>query len=63
MILNELDSTHELRNIPLAGCFYLWKHSKVWMEIKPSFGISKKTFNNLGQSWVGNDLFSFSKGE
>ena len=56
-MLHELDRDHPDRNTPLSGFFYKWKQGKAWMEIKPSFAISKFTYNQLGSAWVDNDDF------
>jgi len=62
-ILNDLPHEHPLRNTPLAriNAQHCWKHSKVWSPIEPSFGIAKKTFNDLSGVWTDNDYFGVNE--
>lgn len=62
-MLHELPPDHPDRNRPLAGCFYRWKNAKVWREIFPTYGIAKRTYNELGEAWADNDVFSWTKGD
>lgn len=57
--LHELPVDHPDRNRPLARCFYRWREAKTWREVKPTFGIAKKTYNDLGPSWTDFDVFAF----
>lgn len=52
--LKELPFEHELRNQPLAaiGVEYKINGSKIWAKVLPSYGIAKKTFNDLGDVWT-----------
>jgi len=59
--LNDLPVNHPDRNRPLVGCWYRWKNGKMWKEIKPTFPIASKTFNELGPTWTENDVFTFNK--
>jgi hypothetical protein len=61
--LNDLPQEHPLRNAPLIkiGAFYLARGSKVWREIFPAFGISKFTYNELGEVWTKWDLWKATK--
>ena len=52
--LDLLPPTHELRNKPLheIGAHYqLSTKGQMWHEVKPTFGIANKTFNELGDVW------------
>jgi hypothetical protein len=55
--LKALPPDHPLRNTPLAeiGAQYRPKGSPGWREVLPSFGIAKKTFNQLSNVWTDND--------
>jgi len=57
IVLKDLPLWHPLRNRPLAGMFYYPIGSKIKSEIFPSYGISKKTYNQLGPSWTTWDTF------
>lgn len=54
MNLKTLPKDHPLRNTPLLeiGAYYLPKDTKVWAEVRNAYGISKKTFNELGDVWL-----------
>lgn len=58
--LHELPEGHVLRNTPLAGCWYRWTKGKDWREVKPTFGIAGKTYNDLGPSWADYSVFSWT---
>lgn len=55
--LKQLDKNHPLRNTPLIdiGAHYKMPESKVWSEIRSSYGIAKKTFNQLADCWMHDD--------
>jgi hypothetical protein len=57
--LAELPMTHMLRNTPLVkiGAQYLPADSKVWADVKSSYGIAQKTYNQLGDSWTSWDVW------
>ncbi len=57
MTLDQLPKEHNDRNTLLSGFYYKWKLGKVWLEIKPTFAIAKKTYNELGAAWTDNDVF------
>lgn len=56
-LLHTLPGGHPDRNRPLVGCLYRWKHAKSWREVKPTFGIARVTYNDLGDAWTANDVF------
>ena len=55
--LESLESTHPLRNLPLAEikAEYRNLNSKVWCDVRPAYGIAKKTYNQLSSVWKAND--------
>ncbi|MCL4722815.1 MAG: hypothetical protein KJZ90_00870 [Rhodocyclaceae bacterium] len=55
--LHNLPKDHDLRNIPLSGCWYRWAKGSSWRQVKPNFGIAGVTFNGLGSAWTDNDVF------
>jgi len=57
--LHELPTDHELRTKPLTGAFYHNRDGKFSREVFPTYGIAKKCYNDLGQSWTGSELFYF----
>ena len=57
VLLNELPHDHAERNRKLEGCWYKFKFAKDWREIKGSFKIADKTYNDLGPAWTENDIF------
>lgn len=57
VILNDLPETSIERNIPLSGCFYKKQGATLWREVMPSFKISKKSFNDLGEAWINTEIF------
>ena len=50
-LLHTLPAGHPLRTRPLAGCHHRWRKGKAWREIKPSYKIASKTYNDLGPAW------------
>jgi hypothetical protein len=60
-ILNDLPRDHPDRNRPLLGGWYRWREAKLWKEIKPTFLISRVTFNDLGTTWTDFDVFTFEE--
>lgn len=60
MNLSDLHHYHELRLAPLAeiGAVYRQIGTKTWFEVLPSFGIAKKCFNNLGETWLNGHEWS-----
>lgn len=54
--LHELDDDHPNRNVSLLeiGAIYKGIKEKTWREVLPSFGISKNTYNQLGETWTDN---------
>lgn len=50
--LNELPIEHPLRNKPLVGMFYYSKGSLAKNEVRSSFGIAKKCYNDLTGAWL-----------
>jgi hypothetical protein len=54
MNLKTLDKDHPLRNAPLVeiGAYYLPKDSKIWVEVRPAYGIANSTFNQLAEVWL-----------
>ena len=54
VLLQDLPPEHPLRNRPLAeiGAWYLVRNGTVWREAKATFGISKVTYNQLGEVWT-----------
>lgn len=52
--LKALPYDHAARNSPLAviGAEYRFEGTKTWFDVKPSFGIAKNTFNQLGPAWT-----------
>ena len=59
MSLKDLPHDHPDRNRPLSGAHYRWVNGKIWKEIKPTFKIAGKTYNELGPAWTENDVFTF----
>jgi hypothetical protein len=57
--LKPLPPEHELRNCPLEGAFYHATDGKFSREVFPSYGIAKKTYNDLGPAWTGSEEFYF----
>jgi hypothetical protein len=59
--LKNLPVDHPLRNKPLVGAFY-HAHEKEsrGREVYTSYGIAKKTFNELGPAWIDNETFYFN---
>lgn len=55
--LKELDPDHPLRNSPLIdiGAKYKLFDGTVWFDVKPAFGIAKKTFNQLKPCWLNDE--------
>jgi hypothetical protein len=54
--LKALPVNHPLRNRPLGEMYveYRWNVGKggTWRECKPTFGVAKCTFNQLGPVWT-----------
>jgi hypothetical protein len=61
--LKTLPPSHPLRNTPLAeiGAHYRPKDSVAWRAVFPTFGIAKKTFNQLSEVWTKNDDWKATK--
>lgn len=57
--LAELPEGHPLRNTPLVkiNAEYLPIDSKVWANVRDSYGIAQKTYNQLGDSWTTWDVW------
>ena len=57
MYLKELPIDHELRNLPLHSINAEYRHlaSNIWCKVLPTYGIGKKTFNQLAPCWVDYD--------
>lgn len=55
--LDTLPVDHPERNISLGGCYYKQRTAKIWKEVFPSYKISKKTYNCLGEAWTNTDVF------
>jgi hypothetical protein len=53
MKLEHLPREHPLRNKPLIE-IKAWYSNRggSWSEVFPSFGIAKKTYNELGDVWI-----------
>ena len=58
--LKPLPTEHELRNRPLVGAFYHAAGGKFSREVFPSYGIAKKTYNDLGPAWTDSEEFYFN---
>lgn len=61
-MLASLPTDHPLRNTPLVSirAQSRWKQStreSDWKSIRPSWGIAKCTYNQLGPSWTDSDDF------
>ena len=52
--LSDLPPEHKLRNTPLADIKAKYKHTseRTYREVLPSFGIAKRTYNELGVVWT-----------
>lgn len=60
VILNALEESHVLRNIPLLGMFHRQKGTKAWKEINNNYGIKTATFNTLHKDvWQNTTEFMF----
>jgi hypothetical protein len=55
--LHELPVEHTLRNIPLAWCWYRWVNGKDYRQVQGSFGIAKRTYNQLDVAWTKTSVF------
>jgi len=57
MYLKDLPVEHELRNTPLheIKAEYRYLGSKLWRQVRPAYGIAKKTFNQLASCWTDYD--------
>jgi hypothetical protein len=64
VILEELPPDHILRNSALAAieASYAYRENAAgWRKVAPSFGIAKKTFNQLGDVWISTSVFRVPK--
>ena len=62
VFLHELPPEHPDRNRPLVGAWYQWRqHTKLWKEVKETFKIAGKTYNELALAWTENDRFTFDR--
>lgn len=54
ILINLLPTSHPLRNLPLGTLkvFYKGPDTVFFRELFPSFGIAKKTYNELGEVWT-----------
>lgn len=54
MNLKQLPKDHPLHNAPLVEirAYYLPTDSKIWVEVRPAYGIANSTFNQLAQVWL-----------
>lgn len=61
-VLNDLPKDHPIRNtrLDLLDPVYAVKGSKGWRPMFPTFGIAKKTFNDLTPVWTSTDLWKTS---
>ena len=57
--LKPLQPEHELLNCPLQGAFYHATNGKFSREVFPTYGIAKKTYNDLGPAWTDGEEFYF----
>jgi hypothetical protein len=59
IILKDLPTTDERRNKPLAelGVWYKTPVEKKGRAVFSSFGIAKKTYNELAPVWTDNEIF------
>lgn len=57
--LGKLTPSHPLRNQPLSElkAEYRNLNSKLWCEVRPAYGISKKTYNQLSDVWTKWDVW------
>lgn len=60
ILLNDLPVEHPYRNTPLANCFYKRRGATLWKPVFPSYKISKKTFNELGEAWTNSEVFCWN---
>jgi hypothetical protein len=61
--LASLPQEHPLRNTPLVEIDAEYRHteSKIWRKVLPTFGIAKKTYNQLAGCWVDYDIWRTPK--
>ena len=57
--LKSLAPEHKLRNCPLEGAFYHATNGKTSREVFLTYGIAKKTYNDLGPTWTDGEEFYF----
>lgn len=61
--LDNLPTTHRLRNIAMNGCWYRNKKGKSWKQIKPKYKIAGVKFNELGTTWTETSVFCWAPKE
>lgn len=62
--LGALPVEHPLRNRPLVdiGAWYqLTPKGAMWHEVKPAFGIARRTYNELGEVWTNHHVWKATK--
>lgn len=62
-LLSELPEDHPNRNVSLLeiGAVYKAPDEKIWRPVLASFGIAKKTYNQLGETWIKNQHWKATK--